>query len=92
MSHDGMSNASGLLNLDIWKESFGIVLLTGQISKCSTQFDNWQSGNIRTKALHSWNARSTEKRDKYTAGRVMTGQSGGKNTRREKQRAEGEKE
>lgn len=79
-SHDGKSNASRRLNLDICKEPFGTVLLTGQISKGSTQFDNRQSGNICTKALHLWNATSTKKRDKYTAGRVMTGQSGGKKT------------
>lgn len=61
-----------------WKEPFGNVLLTGPISKGSTQFDSRQSGNICTKALHLWNATSTKKRDKYTAGRAMTGQSGGK--------------
>lgn len=92
-SSDDKNNASRLLNLATWKEPFGTVLLTGQISKCSTrEFDNRQSGNICTKALHLWNATSTNKRDKYTAGRVMTGQSGGGCTRREKQQAEGEKE
>lgn len=53
----------------------------------------WQlAGWKHTKALCLRNTSATEKRDKHTAGRVMTGESREKNTQREMQWAEGEKE